>query len=127
LRAGKICEKLCGDLLAIHLRKCMMGKMETLSHRRVMESPNLRFGPPIRFNPLGELKGLHRTGTIEEYQRQFLPLLCRCDGLTPEHKMNLFMVGLVEPMCSNIEMQRPADLQATMSLVGPLRAGPQLR
>jgi hypothetical protein len=29
---GKICEKLCGDLLAIHLRKCMMGKMETLSH-----------------------------------------------------------------------------------------------
>jgi hypothetical protein len=32
LRAGKICEKLCGDLLAIHLRKCMMGKMETLSH-----------------------------------------------------------------------------------------------
>jgi hypothetical protein len=39
LWAGKICEKLCGDLLTIHLRKCMMGKMETLSHRRVMESP----------------------------------------------------------------------------------------
>jgi hypothetical protein len=39
LRAGKICEKLCGNLLAIHLRKCMMVKMETLSHRRVMESP----------------------------------------------------------------------------------------
>jgi hypothetical protein len=36
---GKSVKKLCGDLLAIHLRKCMMGKMETLSHRRVMESP----------------------------------------------------------------------------------------
>jgi hypothetical protein len=39
LWAGKSCEKLCGDLLAVHLTKCMMGKMETLSHRRVMESP----------------------------------------------------------------------------------------
>jgi hypothetical protein len=37
--AGKSCEKLCGDLLAVHLRKCMVGKTETLSHRRVMESP----------------------------------------------------------------------------------------
>jgi hypothetical protein len=38
LWAGKSCEKLCGDLLAVHLRKCMMGKMETLSHRQVMKS-----------------------------------------------------------------------------------------
>jgi hypothetical protein len=30
LRAGKSCEKLCGDLLAIHLRKCMMGKWRFL-------------------------------------------------------------------------------------------------
>jgi hypothetical protein len=36
---GKAVKKLCGDLLAVHLRKCMMGKMETLTHRRVMESP----------------------------------------------------------------------------------------
>jgi hypothetical protein len=27
-----------GDLLVIHLRKCTLGKIETLSHRRVMES-----------------------------------------------------------------------------------------
>jgi 5-enolpyruvylshikimate-3-phosphate synthase len=35
LQAGKSCEKLCGDLLAVHLRNCMMSKMETLSHRPV--------------------------------------------------------------------------------------------
>jgi hypothetical protein len=35
LWAGKCCEKLCGDLLPVHLRKCMMGKMGTLSHRPV--------------------------------------------------------------------------------------------
>jgi hypothetical protein len=39
LRAAKSYEKLCGDILVVHLKKCMMGKMETLSHRRVMESP----------------------------------------------------------------------------------------
>jgi hypothetical protein len=39
LRARKCCERLCGDLLAIHLRKCTLGKMERLSDRRVMELP----------------------------------------------------------------------------------------
>jgi hypothetical protein len=115
------------DDVAVEWYYALEWDYDMVSWKRFAELVNLRFGPPIRFNPLGELKGLHRTGTNEEYQRQFLPLLCRCDGLTPEHKMNLFMVGLVEPMCSNIEMQRPADLQATMSLVGPLRAGPRLR
>jgi hypothetical protein len=32
LRAGKHCEKLCGDLLAVHQRQCTLGKMETFSH-----------------------------------------------------------------------------------------------
>jgi hypothetical protein len=41
LWAGKAVKKLCGDLLAVHLRKCIMGKTETLSHRRVMESPTV--------------------------------------------------------------------------------------
>jgi hypothetical protein len=43
-------------------------------------------------------------------------LLCRCDGLSPDHQMNLFTVGLGEPMTSDVEMQRPQDLQAAMSL-----------
>jgi hypothetical protein len=71
---------------------------------------NLRFGPPIRSNPLGELKELHRTGTVEDYQRQFLQLLCRCDSLSPTHQMNLFTAGLGEPMTSDVQMQRSADL-----------------
>jgi hypothetical protein len=32
LWAGKHCEKLCGDLLAVHQRKSMLGKIETFSH-----------------------------------------------------------------------------------------------
>jgi hypothetical protein len=49
------------------------------------EFVNLRFGPLIRSNPLGELKELHRTSTVEEYQRQFLTLLCHYEGLPPQH------------------------------------------
>jgi hypothetical protein len=74
---------------------------------RFAEFVNLRFNPPIWFNPLRELKTLQRTGTVEEYQRQFLMLLCRCDGLSPDHQMNLFTAGLSEPMTSDVEMQKP--------------------
>jgi hypothetical protein len=31
LRAGKRCERLCGDLLAVHQRNYALGKMETFS------------------------------------------------------------------------------------------------
>jgi hypothetical protein len=83
---------------------------------RFTELVNLCFGPPLRSNPLGELKDLRRTGSVDEYQRQFLALLCRCDGLSSTHTMNLFTAGLGEPMTSDVEMQRPADLQVAMSL-----------
>jgi hypothetical protein len=81
-----------------------------VSWTRFAELVNMRFRPPIHFNPLGELKGLYRFGTVEEYQRQFLAFLCRCDGLTSDHQMNLFTTRLGESMCSDVEMQRPTDL-----------------
>ncbi|XP_062183145.1 uncharacterized protein LOC133887211 [Phragmites australis] len=36
---------------------------------------NTRFGPPIRSNPLGELRHLRQNGTVEDYQSRFLALL----------------------------------------------------
>jgi len=70
----------------------------------------MRFGPPIRSNALGELKDLRRTGSVEDYQRQFLALLCRCDNLTWQHQVDLFTSGLGQPLCSDVEMQRPTSL-----------------
>jgi hypothetical protein len=43
---------------------------------------NLLFRPLIRSNPLSELKELHRTSMMEDYQRQFLALLRHCEGLS---------------------------------------------
>jgi hypothetical protein len=64
----------------------------------------------------GELKELRRTGTVEEYERQFLALLCRCDNLTPPHQLDLFTAGLGQPLASDVEMQRPSNLQTALSL-----------
>jgi hypothetical protein len=41
LWAGKRCEKLCGDLLAVHQTKCTLGKMETSSRLASDEITNL--------------------------------------------------------------------------------------
>jgi hypothetical protein len=43
---------------------------------------NVRFGPSIRNNPLGELRLLRQTGTVAEYQSRFLALLSRADVLS---------------------------------------------
>jgi hypothetical protein len=50
---------------------------------RFEELVNMRFVPPLRTNGLADLKELRRTDTVDEYQRQFLTLLCRCDDITP--------------------------------------------
>jgi hypothetical protein len=65
----------------------------------------MRFGPPIRSNALGELKELRHTSTVEEYERQFLALLCFCDNLTPQHQLDLFTAGLGQPLASDVKMQ----------------------
>jgi hypothetical protein len=41
LRAGKSCERLCVDLLAVHQRMCMLSKMETFSCLASDEITNL--------------------------------------------------------------------------------------
>jgi hypothetical protein len=41
LRAGKRCERLCGDLLVVHQMKCTLGRMETSSRLASDEITNL--------------------------------------------------------------------------------------
>jgi hypothetical protein len=41
LRAGKCCERLCGDLLTVHQSKCTLGKIETPNRLASDEITNL--------------------------------------------------------------------------------------
>jgi hypothetical protein len=86
------------------------------SWARFAEFVNMRFGPPLRTNSLAELKDLRRTGSVEEYQRQFSVLLCRCDDLSPSQQVNMFTAGLGEPLRTDVELQNPTTLQYAMSL-----------
>uniref|UniRef100_A0A0A9C712 Retrotransposon gag domain-containing protein n=1 Tax=Arundo donax TaxID=35708 RepID=A0A0A9C712_ARUDO len=70
----------------------------TPSWRRFAELVNLRFRPPLRANPLGELVACRRTGSVSDYQEQFLTLLNRAGLLTEPQQIQLFTVGLQSPM-----------------------------
>ena len=77
---------------------------------------HMRFGPPTRSNPLGELTRLRQTGSVSEYQTNFLALLCRADHLLPLQQVQIFTAGLVEPIRTDVELQQPSSLQTAMSL-----------
>lgn len=83
---------------------------------KFVEAINMRFGPPVRSNTLGELAHLRRTGTVDEYQDQFLKLLARCDSVTEPQQIALFTAGLGEPMSTDVEMQKPDTFEEAMAL-----------
>lgn len=87
-----------------------------LTWPRFADFVNMCFGPPICSNPLGELAQLRRIGSVEDYQRQLLALLCRTDPLSPMQQVQLFTVGLLKPLRTDVELQHPTNLQTAMSL-----------
>jgi hypothetical protein len=74
------------------------------------------FGPPTRSNPLGELIKVQRTGSVAEYQDQFLKLLARCDGVTEQQQIAIYTTGLGDPLRIDVELQRPMTLEDAMGL-----------
>jgi hypothetical protein len=76
-----------------------------------VEFVNLRFGPPIRSNSVGEIKALVRTGSVEEYSRRFQALLARCDHLSMQTVIDLYTGGLGQLLAHDVELQHPANLQ----------------
>ncbi|XP_066330153.1 uncharacterized protein [Miscanthus floridulus] len=77
---------------------------------------HLRFGPPLRSNPLGELAACHRTGTVADYQDRFQALLPRAGRLDEAQRVQLFTAGLLPPLSHDVEIHNPQSLVAAMSL-----------
>jgi len=75
-----------------------------------------RFAPHLRSNPLGELSHCRRTGSVDEYVDQFLKLLARCEDVSETQQIDLFTAGLLQPMCTDVEMHSPATLEDAMAL-----------
>lgn len=78
---------------------------------------NKRFGPPIRSNTLGELTFLRRTGSMDEYQDQFLKLLACCDDISEKQQISFFMASLLEPLSTDVQLEKSETLDDAMALV----------
>jgi hypothetical protein len=92
----------------------------TPSWRCFGELLNLRFGPPIRSNPLGELMVCKRSGSVTEYQDRFEDLLPRVGTLTEAQWVQAFTAGLQPPLSLDVEIHNPRSLIVTMSLAHKL-------
>jgi hypothetical protein len=77
---------------------------------------NQRFGPPIRSNALGELIQLRCETIVADYQTRFLALVNRCKGLTEPHQIDIFPVGLRDPLKTDVELEQPTTLEEAMAL-----------
>jgi hypothetical protein len=87
-----------------------------LTWSRFVEFTHMRFGPPLRSNGMADLKDLRRTSTVEDYQRQFLSILCHCEDMTQLQQTQMFTAGLGEPLRTDVEPLTPTTLQRAMHL-----------
>jgi hypothetical protein len=65
---------------------------------------------------LGELASLCKTGTIDECTERFLVCVARASTLDEQQQVNIYTVGLVEPLKTDVELQNPYDMEMEMSL-----------
>ncbi|XP_066361073.1 uncharacterized protein [Miscanthus floridulus] len=80
------------------------------SWHRVKDLLHLRYGPPLRSNPLHELAACKRTGTVADYQDRFQVLLPRAGRLDEEQRVQLFTGGLQPPLSLDVEVHNPQTL-----------------
>jgi hypothetical protein len=77
------------------------------------------FGPSTRANPFGELISTCRTGTVVDYSKRFLENLSRIQPIADAEERDIFTNNLGEPMKMQVEMLKPATLDAAMDLPYP--------
>ena len=92
----------------------------TPSWCRFTELLNLRFGPPLRSIPLGELMACKRSGSVVDYQGRFEALLPRAGHLSEDQKVQILTAGLLPPLSLDVEIHNPQSLTVAMSLARKL-------
>ena len=70
----------------------------------------------MRSNPLSTHMKLRRTGTMEEYKAQILPLLTHCRNLDEWDQIDTFTGSLRIPLQTDVELQCPQSLDNALGL-----------
>jgi hypothetical protein len=65
---------------------------------------NARFGPPLTDSPLGALAMLRRSGSVDEFNKQFMALSCRDPSITEPQQIQLFITGLGDPLRTDVAL-----------------------
>jgi hypothetical protein len=65
---------------------------------------NTRFGPPLTDIPIGELVHLCHDDIVEDYCTKFMSLACHEITLFEGFHVQLFVLGLVEPLRMDITL-----------------------
>ena len=74
------------------------------------------FGPPMTDSPLGELKLLHRTSTVEDYCDRLMALACRDHELSEDQQVQLFVAGLRNPLQIDVALRSPRTMNEAIKL-----------
>lgn len=99
---------------------CVQHDVGIPSWRRFKDLLHLRYGPPLRSNPLYELAECKRTGTVAEYQDRFQALLPRAGPLDEVQRVQLFTGSLQPPLSLDVEVHNPQTLTGAMSLASKI-------
>jgi hypothetical protein len=75
---------------------------------------NARFGPPLTDSLISELTMLRRTEMVDELSKLFITLSNRDTSLTEAQQIQLFIIGLGDPLCTDVTLQQPLSLDDTM-------------
>jgi hypothetical protein len=60
---------------------------------------------PLTNTPLGELAMLRRTGSVDEFAKRFMALSCRDPTITEQQQIQLFTIGLGDPLHLDVALQ----------------------
>jgi hypothetical protein len=66
--------------------------------------------PLLTDTSLGELAMLCRSGSVDEFAKRFMALSCRDPSITEPQQIQLFIMGLDDPLRLDIALQQPASM-----------------
>jgi hypothetical protein len=79
-----------------------------------MQLVNAHFGPPVTDSPIGDLAMLRCTGTVDECSKCFVVLSYCYTSLTEAQQIELFIIGLGDPLHTDVALQQPSSQDNTI-------------
>lgn len=89
---------------------------KTLDWKGFTYGIQMRFGPNVFEDAIGELTTLQQNSTVKAYQERFEELANRTTGLTEEFFVSCFISGLKEEIRAGVQMFQPGNISQAIGL-----------